>query len=131
MQTTKEQRINREYTRDFLLAMVAYVVVLVASIWGTQQVDAQWAKWLIAVLPVFPVAFALRAFLRYLSQIDEFQQHLQLQAIGFAAGAAGITTFTLGLLENVDFPHLPLVWVMPLLIAFWGIATCWLHWRSR
>jgi hypothetical protein len=131
MQTTREKQIGRQYTREFLTAMIVYSVTLVASIWLIGMVEMVWLKWLIAVLPVIPVGFALRAFLRYLAQIDEYQQRIQLQAIGFAAGATGIVSFTLGLLENVGFPNLSMVWVLPMLIAFWGIASVWSSRRDR
>jgi len=131
MSTTKEGRINRQYVREFLMAMAAYTITLIASIWLVGMIENQWLKWLIAVLPIIPIGFALRAFLRYLAQTDEYLQRIQLQAIGFAAGATGIVTFTLGLLENVGFPSVPMVWVLPMIVAFWGIANGWLHWRAR
>jgi hypothetical protein len=51
------------------------------------------------------------------------QRRIQFDAIAFAAGATAILTFTWGLLENAGFPHLSLIWVLPLMAALWGIAA--------
>lgn len=32
-------------------------------------------------------------------------------------------TFSYGFLENIGFPHLPLVWIFPAIIFFWGLGT--------
>ncbi len=125
MSTAREKKIGRQYVTSFVTAMVAYVVVLVLSIWLVGMVEQNWMKWLIVVLPVIPIGFALRSFMRYLGQIDEYQQRIQVRSIGFAAGATAIVTFTMGLLENVGLPALSMIWVLPMLVAFWGIASVW------
>ena len=131
MPTNKEKEISRQYTRDFLISMVAYSIVLIASLWAMRRIESGWMVWVLAVLPVIPILFALRVFLRYLSQIDELQQRMQLQAFGFAAGATAIVTLTLGLLENAGLPRISMVWVMPMIVAFWGLASGVIAWRNR
>jgi len=85
----------------------------------------------VAALPVLPTCLALLVFVRYLGRMDELQRRIQLDAIAFAAGATAILTFTWGLLENAGFPHLSLIWVLPLLVALWGLATAVASWRYR
>jgi hypothetical protein len=116
-------QVAKEYSLQLMLSMVAYAVVLTGSIWLLNRgVSAGWQIPL-AVAPVVPVLFALRAYLRFLNGVDELQQHIQLNAVGFAAGATGILTFTYGFLENVGFPHLSPIWVLPTMIALWGLAS--------
>ena len=66
--------------------------------------------------PLIPAAFALSAYLRFLSRIDELGGRIQLEALAFGFGAAGMLTFAYGLLENADFQQLSYIWVFPLMI---------------
>ena len=113
----------KTYTVELITSMVAYAVILMGSIWALERTDSTSLQVVLAVLPVVPLLFALRAFLRFLSRIDELQQRIQLQAIGFAAGATGLVTITVGFLENAGLPQPSWIWVFPMLIAFWGIGT--------
>jgi hypothetical protein len=78
---------------------------------------------MVAVLPMIPTVLALLALIRFLGRMDELQRRIHFDAIAFAAGGAAILTFTWGLLENAGFPHLSLIWVLPLMAALWGIGA--------
>ena len=113
----------RAYTIQFISAMVAYVILLIISIYVLQaNPTAPW-RGAVAVLPAVPTVLALLIFIRFLGQMDELQRRIQFDAVAFAAGATAILTFTWGLLENAGFPHISLIWVLPLMAALWGIAT--------
>ncbi|HEX5440815.1 MAG TPA: hypothetical protein VFW76_08025 [Ktedonobacterales bacterium] len=113
----------RAYTIQFLSAMVAYAILLVVSIYVLQaNPTAPW-RGAVAVLPAVPTVLALLIFIRFLGQMDELQRRIQFDAVAFAAGATAILTFTWGLLENAGFPHISLIWVLPLMTALWGIAA--------
>ncbi|MBV7336826.1 cytochrome P450 [Chloroflexi bacterium TSY] len=102
--------------------VIAYPIVLFTSITLLKQYpDAAWRP-IVAVAPVIPILFGLRAFLRALNQMDELQRRIQLNAIAFAAGATGMVTVTYGFLENAGFPQLSWIWIFPMLIALWGIS---------
>lgn len=113
---------TKEYLMGFGSSMFIYVIAVLASITLLQRFPETPFKILIAVAPVIPILFALRAFLRYLNSIDELQQRIQMNAIAFAAGATGIATFTYGFMENAGFPQLSWIWIFPLMIALWGLA---------
>ena len=118
-------RHTRIYTRNFLLAFVVYaILIFVSAALLKRNPEASW-RFFVAILPMLPLIFAFRAFLHYLSNIDELQQRIQLQALGFAAGATGMVTLTYGLLENAGLPRLSMTWVFPLLCLLWGGAS-WL-----
>lgn len=121
----------RAYTIQFLSAMGAYVVLLLVSIYLLQHnPEAPW-RGLVAALPAIPACVALLIFVRYLGRMDELQRRIQLDAIAFAAGATAILTFTWGLLENAGFPHLSVIWVLPLMAALWGIGAGVAAYRYR
>jgi len=109
------------YVREFGLAMAAYVVVLLASVSLLERVD-QPVKTLVALVPLVPAGFALMAYLRFLTRMDELGRRIQLEALAFGFGAAGMLTFAYGFLENAGFPRISYTWVFPLMIVLWGIG---------
>lgn len=113
----------RTYTIQFLGAMVAYVILLFVSIYLLENNPTAPWRGVVAALPAIPTLLGLLAFIRFLGRMDEMQRRIQFDAIAFAAGATAILTFTWGLLENAGFPHISLIWVLPLMAVLWGIAT--------
>jgi|SRR5437867_888561 hypothetical protein len=115
---------GRIYVREFLLAMAAYVLVLVVSITLLNaSPNSAWWRIPLAVTPVVPAIFGVLAFVRFLSRIDELQRRIQLEALAFGFAGAGILTFSYGFLEGVGFPHLSWTFVWPLMIALWGLGS--------
>lgn len=121
----------QEYSRNFVIAMVAYAILVFISAWLLEQVTEVPWSYLVAILPMLPLLFGLRAYLRYLGQLDELQRHIQLQAISFAAGMTGIITTTYGFLEGAGLPHLSYIPIFPLLILLWGLAAAVLRRRYQ
>jgi hypothetical protein len=115
-------RSSRRYVIEFGSAMLAYVVVLFASIaLINANPDALW-RYAVALAPVVPAFFALIAFVRFLGRMDELQRRIQLEAIGLSFGATAILTFAYGFLELVGFPHLSWIWILPLMVMLWGLG---------
>jgi O-antigen/teichoic acid export membrane protein len=114
---------GRSYLKEFGGAMAAYVVVLLVAITIVNaNPTAPW-RYVVVVLPVVPLCFALLAFLRYFRRMDELQRRIQLEALAFSFGVTTIVTITYGFLERAGAPHLPLVWVAPLMIGLWGLGA--------
>ena len=114
---------SKMYVRDFLIAMAAYVVVLAISIsLIIASPPSAWWRIPLALAPVVPIPFAMVAFMRSFSRMDELQRRIQLEAFAFSFGVTGIVTFTYGLLTNVGFPYISWVWIFPLMIALWGVG---------
>jgi hypothetical protein len=118
------------YTREFGLSMAAYVVSLPISLALLDAVD-QPLKTIVALIPLIPAGFALVAYLRFLGRMDELGRRIQLEALGFAFGAAGMLTLAYGFLENAGFPKLSYIWVFPTMIALWGIGGAIASYRYR
>ena len=113
---------SKRYARDLTVTMIAYVIVIIVSRLVLNNIeDSPW-RFAIALLPVIPVIFLILAFLRYLAGIDELQQKIQLQAIGFAAGTTGLLTFAYGFLELAGFPQFSTFFIFPMMIMLWGLG---------
>ena len=125
---------TKRYLREFIYSMIAYVLTLIPSILTVNSLkDYPFtpARVLVALTPVIPVIFMVYFFIRYLSNIDELQQRIQLLSIGFAAGTTGLLTFSYGFLENVGFPRISLLWVFPIMILLWGLGQAFISRRYQ
>ena len=112
---------GRAYARELTIAMAAYVVAVFVTVWLTPKIDPV-LRAPFVLIPLIPSAFALRAYLRFLGRMDELGRRIQLEALAFGFGAAGMLTFAYGFLENAGLPKLSYVFVFPLMIALWGIG---------
>ncbi|MEA2662736.1 MAG: hypothetical protein QOH08_2308 [Chloroflexota bacterium] len=112
---------SRAYTREFFIAMAGYVVAVLVTVKLTPSIDPV-LRVPFVLIPLIPMAFALRAYLRYLGRMDELGRRIQLEALAIGFGAAGMLTFAYGFLENAGFPQLSYVFVFPLMLFMWGIG---------
>jgi hypothetical protein len=116
---------ERQYTVRFIAVMIGYSVILFASITALKTMPPDDPlRYLVALLPVIPVLFGFVAYLRYVRQLDEMQQRIQLEGVAFSLGCTGIITFAMGFLENAGLPPFGMIWVFPMSIVLWsaGIA---------
>jgi hypothetical protein len=120
----KDQSVSKTYVREFLTAMVAYAVVLIVSVSLLKNGPSEaWWRIPLALTPMIPIFFALRAFLHFFHRIDELQKRIQLESFALSFGITCGVTFSYGLLEYAGFPALSWIWVPSFLIALWGIGT--------
>lgn len=119
--------VRRRYNREMFLAMGAYVVAVLVTVSvlraggpdGTLRV-------LVALLPVPPIAFVLRAMVRYIRDADEMQQRIELEAVSIGTALVCMVYMAGGFLQSakvIDIPSAPaMIWVFPLVCAAYGIA---------
>ena len=80
---------------------------------------ADW-RYAVAVLPMIPVGFVLRDWLRMFRRSDELEQRIALESIAFAFGATALLTFTYGLLQLAGLPDINWLFV-------WAVmGSCWI-----
>ncbi len=118
---------SRRYQRAIWPAMIAYALLLSASLWWIRNgIEPLALRALVALLPVVPLLFFLRALLRYLREIDELQRRIETEAIGIASLLVSMLYFAGGLLEKAKVVGFDagaaMIWVFPLLCASYGIA---------
>jgi hypothetical protein len=112
---------SKSLTR-FILAMGGYALLLIASVLLLPATPAGWLRVLVALLPVIPAVYGLAVIIGVVRGMDEFQQRIQLEAVAFSLIATALLTFTYGFLENAGFPPLSVIWVLPLIVALWGVG---------
>lgn len=118
------REVQKRYFKEFGISMGFYIVLLIASILIITNVGLpKAAQVIVTLIPVIPTIFVVIAVMRALRDSDELQQRIQLQAVTFSAIVTGLITFSYGFLENIGFPHLPSLFIFPLMIALWGIGA--------
>jgi len=88
----------RAYYWDFWPSMVAYGLTLTAVlIWG--HLDGQSpSRYLWALVPVLPMLWTVRAVMRHLTRIDDYQRLLLLKGLAVGFAVAMIASITMGFL---------------------------------
>ena len=94
-----ERRVGAAYARDFAPAVAGYIVATLAV---TILIDFEgatpWWKYVLALLPVLPALWGVRAVRRHVSRIDEMQQRVLLSAMATGFGVAMVVAITVGFL---------------------------------
>jgi len=128
----KLKPVAQRYARDMIIAALLYSVVVFAGAYATRLELPHWLIIVAAITPLGPALLMLRAYVTFVNAVDEFQRRIQSEAVMIAAGVTGFGTFTYGFLEEwAGFPHLPLIWVLPILIGSWGVALCIIRLRYK
>ena len=115
---------HKRYLKEFIPAMAAYVIVTFASVWLLKRNEHSPLRFLLAVVPVVPAAFAMWAAIRYFRGLDELQRRIQFEGLAFSFLATCLIALSWGFLQNAGLPHADVIWVAPLLIGLWGVGTC-------
>ena len=124
----KPRPLHQRYAREFWPAMAAYVAVMFLLWPLLPQVHSEWLKIALALLPVVPVLFAVRAMVRLVLGSDELEQRIHL--IGLAIAATVVSTLSMagGFLTAANVIKLDgsiLLWVWPTLVVLYSVGRSW------
>jgi len=119
----KEREVNNRYRLELFSAMLAYIGVLVGSIWLAKPMEDGLARTLVLVSPVIPLLLAVWAIARHFGRMDEFLRLRSLEGLAVAAGITAALSFTYGFLEGAGFPKLSMFWVWGVMGAAWALHT--------
>jgi len=115
--------------REFYTSTITYAVLLLVSVFLIKHSpDSAWWHIPLALIPMIPICFAVRAFLRFFRRIDELQKRIQLEALALSFGVTCVVTFSYGLLEYAGFPPLSWIWIPVLMMLLWSLGV---HIASR
>ncbi|MHC8327606.1 hypothetical protein [Pseudomonas sp. LB1P83] len=114
----------KRYYYEMGAGLALYSVVLMASIFLLLRIQEASIvlRTVITLTPVIPAALICWAVVRQLRRLDEMHLRIQFEALGFAFAASALLTFSYGFLENVGAPHLPWLWVWPVMGLMWIIG---------
>ena len=100
------------YNLDFWPGMIGYGVVLAGVLaWGGLDGTSPW-RYFWVVLPVLPALWVLRAVVRHLGRIDDYQRQLFYRGLSVGFGAAMIVSLTAGFAMIAGLTWTGLPWVI-------------------
>jgi len=111
----------KRYLIEFGAAMLGYTIVLPLSIIAIQRYDLGIWRAPIGLSPAVPLAFAVWAYARSVSLMDEFTKHIHTRSIVFAAAVTLIASVTISFFGNAGLPPLHF-YVWPIMVGSWGVA---------
>lgn len=118
--------LRRRYLREFLPSMLAYVLLVFASVWLLKHIEAPWLRAVVALLPVPPIALALRAIMRHIRDADELQRRIELEAVSIATACVSLAYLAGGFLQAAKVIDIPaadaMIWMFPLVCLTYGVA---------
>ncbi len=117
--------IDKRYVRHFFTAMTAYMIIML-TIWPlVRTTESHGLRVAIALVPVIPILFVIRALVRYILDADELVQRLHPEALAIAAGVVAVASLVGGFLaaaELITMDGSILIWVFPVIALVFGIA---------
>jgi len=118
--------LRRRYFREFLPSMAAYVVLVFLSVWLLKRIDDAPLRTLVALMPLPPIAFALRAIGRYIRDADELQRRIELEAVSLSTAFVSFAYLTGGFLQAARVIDVratdAMLWVFPLTCLAYGVV---------
>jgi hypothetical protein len=106
--------------------MLGYMVALWLSLTLLKRIDTEWLRALVALLPVPPIAFAMRAIMRYIRDADEMQRKIELEAVSIATALISLLYLAGGFLQLAKVVDIAssdaMIWVFPLVCLSYGLA---------
>ncbi len=114
---------RRRFIVEFSASMVAYMIVLVGSVWvlNIGGIEGGW-KTAVALAPMLPGTAVALSVMRQVRSSDELQRRIQLEALSLAFAGTALATFSYGFLENVGYPRLSMFFVWPLMAVLWMVG---------
>lgn len=123
---TATPALRRRYLREFMPAMGVYVLAVLLSVWLLKRVDAPALRALVALMPVPPIALALRAIVRHIRDSDELQRRIELEAVSIATAFVSLSYLAAGFLQSTRVIDIPasaaMIWMFPLVCLTYGGA---------
>jgi hypothetical protein len=111
-ETSLELRQRSAYRRDFIPSILGYVVVLAVSLSLAGEAVDSTGEWVLVMLPVVPALWAVRAVVRQLRRLDEYQRMLQLEAMAVGFGVAMVAAITVGFVGVAGSATLAAGWII-------------------
>ncbi len=114
---------NRRYLIELGLALVVYVLLLIASVqtigWFRENAPLRFG---VALLSMIGAGLVTWAVVRRFQTLDELERKIQLNALAWAFMGGSLFTLSWGFAEIAGMPKFPTFGFWPLLAALWIVG---------
>ncbi len=117
--------------RQLIIGLIVYALAVIIQVFLYKTLELpRLAKIIFAIVPMVPAVWGMMGPLKAVRELDELQQKIAIEAIGFSWGLTAIITFSYGFLETyADFPQISMFWVWPLTAASFMLGQYWANRR--
>lgn len=113
----------KKYLRTLSLGFGSYMFILFGvNTYLTANTVPKWQATLLVLLPMLAVFVIFKAIAEFARSWDELQRKKAMEAMLISFLLTGFGTFAYGFLEGVGFAKLDTIWIMPMMIAVYGIG---------
>jgi len=126
-----EKQVARAYHKELWTAIAVYIALLTGSIVLARPMTEGTLRTALLVLPMLGFALMIRAIVRHVARIDEYQRLHMLESLGIAFAITGAITFNYGFLETAGFPRLSMFTVWAVMGVSWGAVNLVRKWSGR
>jgi hypothetical protein len=108
-----EQRVSRAYNLELFVSLAVYALLLVGSIRFGRPMAEGVLRTVILLAPMLGFGLMIRALVRHVARVDEYQRVRLLENIALAAAITAALSFSYGFLETAGYPKLSMfsVWI--------------------
>jgi hypothetical protein len=119
----KEKRSYTVYRKELWVAIAVYIVLLMGAIRLARPMDDSVLRTALLVSPMIGFGLMIRAMVRHLARIDEYQRLRMLETFSIAMAITGAVTFTYGFLETAGFPKVSMFSVWIVMGVSWALVS--------
>jgi hypothetical protein len=125
---------DRRFVREFVPAMLIYMVVML-YLWPLQKgMGPGWPKTALALLPLLPISWVILASIRHVLASDELERRQHLEALAIGVALVCVAGMALGLLGAAGVLVLDgttvLLLLYPAICLTYGAIRCAMAWRA-
>lgn len=119
---------DRRYVREFMPAMLLYMVVML-YVWPLQKgMPPGGLKAAIVLSPMLPIVWVIWASIRYVLASDELERRQHLEALAIGVSLVSVASLALGFLSAAKLivldASLVLLMVYPAICITYGVTRC-------
>lgn len=102
----KDKADAKKYGHELGLSILAYILVLITSIYFAKKIEGSSLQTLIVLTPAIPALAVFWAIVRHVQRMDEYMRNWLLEVMAIAGGITAFFSFSYGFLEGVGYPRL-------------------------
>ena len=121
-----------QYTKRMTIAILLYVVAIIASHFLLKLSEQTVWRALITLLPVMPCFLMLRAIQLLVKEMDELQLRIFMESCLFSLGWTAIGCITIGFFQFYGvIPMFSIFWVFSAICVLFGLGSVLAHRRYQ
>ena len=124
-------RIPPRLVRQVVLSGIIFWLVSVAAFHYIRLVQSDVLRILIALAPAIPGVFFVITIGVAISRLDEMQRRIQIEALAISFAGTALVSLCYGLLGQAGFRQANWVFVLLVMVFFWGVGKLWTLRRYR